>query len=195
MLAPRLAALSLITALAAASCAPRAAALAVPCDSGDADACEQLASRYFLGEGVPRDEVAGAALTRRAATLRGMACAGGDAASCAKNDARWGGGLVVSKPAAALPLDLPRAGKGDAQLVLAVDVLASGEIQVEGRKLASDDALLALARAELEKSPDLRAVIRADASVPHGRVVVVLDRLKQAGVSKIAFGVTPAKGP
>ena len=36
-----------------------------------------------------------------------------------------------------------------------------------------------------------RAVIKADAAVPHGRVIHVLDLLKQAGVAKIAFGVTP----
>jgi biopolymer transport protein ExbD len=43
------------------------------------------------------------------------------------------------------------------------------------------------------KSPDLRAVIRADASVTHGRVIRVLDLLKQAGISKIAFGVARAE--
>ena len=46
------------------------------------------------------------------------------------------------------------------------------------------------------KSPDLRAILRADASVPHGRVIRVLDLLKQAGVTKIAFGVaTVAPAP
>ena len=39
--------------------------------------------------------------------------------------------------------------------------------------------------------PDLRAVIKADAAVTHGRVIHVLDLLKQAHVNKIAFGVTP----
>jgi biopolymer transport protein ExbD len=37
----------------------------------------------------------------------------------------------------------------------------------------------------------VRAVIRADAAVPHGRVVHVMDLLKQADIGKIAFGVTP----
>ena len=40
--------------------------------------------------------------------------------------------------------------------------------------------------------PDLRAVIKADAAVTHGRVIHVLDLLKQAHVNKIAFGVTPS---
>ena len=34
-------------------------------------------------------------------------------------------------------------------------------------------------------------MIRADKTVQHGRIIRVLDLLKQAGVSKIAFGVAP----
>lgn len=59
----------------------------------------------------------------------------------------------------------------------------------DGRSTRS--AILPLARAAREKNPELRAVIKADASVPHGRVIHVLDLLKQAQVSKIAFGVNP----
>ena len=35
------------------------------------------------------------------------------------------------------------------------------------------------------------ALIRADTSVQHGRVIRALDLLKQAGIAKIAFGVSP----
>ena len=31
----------------------------------------------------------------------------------------------------------------------------------------------------------------ADESVPHGKVVRVMDLIKQGGIGKIAFGVTP----
>ena len=48
-----------------------------------------------------------------------------------------------------------------------------------------------LTAAQSEKNPELRAVIRADTTEQHGRVIRALDLLKQAGVSKIAFGVTP----
>jgi len=44
------------------------------------------------------------------------------------------------------------------------------------------------------KNKDLRAVIRADKTVEHGRVIHVLDLLKQAGIAKIAFAVTPMQG-
>ena len=51
------------------------------------------------------------------------------------------------------------------------------------------------AREELAKTPDLRAVIRADTTVQHGRVITVLDLLKTGGITKIAFGVAPIPPP
>ena len=47
------------------------------------------------------------------------------------------------------------------------------------------------ARGDTPRRADLRAVIKADGTVQHQRVIHVLDLLKQAGISKIAFGVTP----
>jgi biopolymer transport protein ExbD len=97
--------------------------------------------------------------------------------------------IMVSQ---SIPLDLPKAAKGqDVQLQFGVELYANGELKVNGTKLANDDAVLALAKEQLAKSADLRAVIRADTTVPHGRVIRVLDLLKQGGVSKIAFGVSP----
>ena len=91
-----------------------------------------------------------------------------------------------------MPLDLPKAAKGEAtQLVFGVEVSASGEIVVDGKKIADDKLLIDEAKKGLAKNKDLRAVIRADKSVQHGRIIRVLDLLKQAGVSKIAFGVAP----
>lgn len=97
--------------------------------------------------------------------------------------------IIVSQ---SLPLDLPKAAAGqEVQLIFGVELHASGDTLVDGKKLANEDAILPLAREAQAKNPELRAVIRADTTVPHGRVIRVLDLLKQAGVSKIAFGVTP----
>ena len=97
--------------------------------------------------------------------------------------------IIVSQ---SLPLDLPKAAAGqEVQLIFGLELHASGETFVDGKKVANDDALLPLAREAQAKNADLRAVIRADQAVPHGRVIRALDLLKQAGVSKIAFGVTP----
>jgi biopolymer transport protein ExbD len=97
--------------------------------------------------------------------------------------------IIVSQ---SLPLDLPPAAKGvDIQMVFGLELHANGDTVVDGKKVASDDAILPLAREAQARSADLRAIIRADTTVQHGRVIRALDLLKQAGVSKIAFGVTP----
>jgi biopolymer transport protein ExbD len=93
----------------------------------------------------------------------------------------------------ALPLDLPKAATGtsDVQVVFSIVLAADGQAMVDSKSIASDDAILQLAREAQAQHPDLRAVIKADAAVPHGRVIRVLDLLKQAHIGKIAFGVTP----
>lgn len=99
--------------------------------------------------------------------------------------------LIVSQ--SSVPLDLPKAtsGRSDIQVIFSVILAADGSTQVDSKPVANDEAILALAAEAAQKTPDLRAVIKADAVVPHGRVIHVLDLLKTAHVSKIAFGVTP----
>ncbi len=92
-----------------------------------------------------------------------------------------------------VPLDLPKAATGtsDVQVVFSIVLAADGRVMVDSQTVPNDDAILPLARDAQAQHPDLRAVIKADAAVMHGRVIHVLDLLKQAHVSKIAFGVTP----
>lgn len=97
--------------------------------------------------------------------------------------------LIVSK---SVPLDLPKAASGsDIQTVFAISLAADGTTQVDSKTVPNDEAVLGLAKAAREKNPELRAIIKADSAVPHGRVIRVLDYLKQAQVAKIAFGVSP----
>lgn len=97
--------------------------------------------------------------------------------------------LIVSK---SVPLDLPKAATGsDIQTVFSIVLASDGTTQVDSKTVPSDDTILASAKAAREKNPELRAIIKADAAVPHGRVIHVLDLLKQAQVAKIAFGVSP----
>ena len=93
-----------------------------------------------------------------------------------------------------IPLDLPKAATGtsDVQVVFSIALAADGRALVDTKPIATDDAILGLARDAQIQHPELRAVIKADAAVTHGRVIHVLDLLKQAHVSKIAFGITPA---
>jgi biopolymer transport protein ExbD len=93
-----------------------------------------------------------------------------------------------------VPLDLPKAATGtsEVQVVFSIVLAVDGRALVDGKVVPNDDAILALAREAQEQHADLRAVIKADAAVTHGRVIHVLDLLKQAHVAKIAFGVSPA---
>lgn len=89
-------------------------------------------------------------------------------------------------------MDLPKASTGnEQQMVFSVELSAAGETAVDSKRVPNEDAILPLAREAQSKTKDLRAVIKADAAVPHGRVVRVMDLLKQAGVAKVAFGVSP----
>lgn len=92
-----------------------------------------------------------------------------------------------------VPLDLPKAAKGtsDVQVVFSIILAADGRAFVDSKPIPNDDAIMALAKDAGTVHPDLRAVIKADAAVTHGRVIHVLDLLKQANVNKIAFGVSP----
>jgi biopolymer transport protein ExbD len=92
-----------------------------------------------------------------------------------------------------VPLDLPKAATGtsDVQVVFSIILATDGRVLVDGKAIPNDEAILQLARDAQAQHADLRAVIKADAAVTHGRVIHVLDLLKQAHVNKIAFGVTP----
>jgi biopolymer transport protein ExbD len=100
--------------------------------------------------------------------------------------------LIVNKDA--LTVDLPKASTGsEVQDILSI-VLAPGEItQINGVAVLSDDALLVQAKASFAKDKEVRAVLKADGTVPHARVMAVLDLLRRAGISKVAFGVVPDK--
>lgn len=91
-----------------------------------------------------------------------------------------------------IQMDLPKAATGsETQTVFSVQLGAGGETVVDSKRVPSEDAILPLAREAHAKNADLRAVIQADSSVQHGRVIRVMDLLKQAGVAKVAFGVSP----
>ena len=91
-----------------------------------------------------------------------------------------------------VPLDLPKVAKGqDLQVFFRIDLAKDGQTFVDDQKLEDAKTILPLAKEALAKNPEVRATIRADAAVSHGRVMQVVDLLKQGGMSKIAFGVSP----
>jgi biopolymer transport protein ExbD len=97
--------------------------------------------------------------------------------------------IIVSQ---GMPMDLPKAASGEeVQNVFSVELTIDGKTRVDSMGVPSDDSISDLAKQAKAKNKDIRAVIRADKKVEHGRVIRVLDLLKQAGVAKIAFAVTP----
>jgi len=98
--------------------------------------------------------------------------------------------IIVSQ---GMPMDLPKSASGEAiQTVFSVELTADGKTRVDSEAVADDEALTPLAKRAKAKNKDLRAVIRADKKVEHGRVIHVLDLLRRSGVAKIAFAVTPS---
>jgi biopolymer transport protein TolR len=96
----------------------------------------------------------------------------------------------------AVPLDLPHAAHGEeVQVILSVILPVRGPMLVNGAALPNDDALADKARVALAGDPELRAVIQADGEVPHRRVIHVLDLLKGAGLTRVAFGALPVEEP
>jgi biopolymer transport protein TolR len=96
----------------------------------------------------------------------------------------------------AVPLDLPHAAHGEeVQVVLSVVVPVQGAILVNGAAVPDDRALIDNARRALAGDPELRAVIQADGAVPHRRIVHMLDLLRDAGVTRVAFGALPDEPP
>ncbi|HEY5958530.1 MAG TPA: biopolymer transporter ExbD [Polyangiaceae bacterium] len=101
--------------------------------------------------------------------------------------------IIVSQ---GMPMDLPKAASGDSiQTVFSVELTADGKTVVDSQPVKDDEAIPPLARAAKTKNKDLRAVIRADKKVEHGRVIHVLDLLNRVGIAKIAFAVSPMTEP
>jgi biopolymer transport protein ExbD len=97
---------------------------------------------------------------------------------------------LVIAPATALPLELPKASRGEAtQVIFSVGLLPDGSTTVNGQRVASDDEILPLVRAEHASHPEVTVVIQADGHIYHERVIHVMDLLSQASISHIAFGV------
>jgi biopolymer transport protein ExbD len=99
---------------------------------------------------------------------------------------------VSTASAVAVPFDLPKAKDVESVMpVLAIEIQRDGTLSAEGKPIRDDEELIDRARAAVRANPDLRVVLFADKDVPFGRVITVMDSLKQGGAGRIAFGVQP----
>jgi biopolymer transport protein ExbD len=89
-----------------------------------------------------------------------------------------------------MPLDLPKAASaGETQTMFTVTIDGAGVLRANDQMITQDVQLRALAAGELQRTPDLRAVLSASSKVEHGQVMHVLDLLRGVGITKVAFGV------
>jgi biopolymer transport protein ExbD len=95
----------------------------------------------------------------------------------------------------AIEVDLPRAASGGETVgpTLALALDREGQLFLDGAP-ATPDATRAAVRAAVAKGPDSRALISADRAVSHGRVVEVIDLLRQEGLTRFAIDVELAEG-
>jgi len=92
-------------------------------------------------------------------------------------------GLKVNLPSgAAQEIDTSKQ-----SLVLVIPL--SGDVAVGG-KLMRDDQLDALFQAAFQRDKSTQVVLKADRGVAHGRVVNLMERAKQAGLTKLAIGTS-----
>jgi biopolymer transport protein ExbD len=92
-------------------------------------------------------------------------------------------GLKVNLPSgAAQEIDTSKA-----SLVLVVPL--SGDVAVGG-KIMRDDQIDALFQAAFQRDKTTQVVLKADKGVAHGRVVNLMERAKQAGLTRLAIGTS-----
>ncbi len=90
-----------------------------------------------------------------------------------------------------IPVDLPRGSTGEnTHVMLAITLDAKGKTFLDAKPV-SDELLRKRVRGARSGDPELRSTIAADGSVPHRRVVQVVDLLRQEGVTRFALNVQP----
>jgi biopolymer transport protein TolR len=99
--------------------------------------------------------------------------------------------FIITAPlmASSIKLDLPRTGAGQPNetpkfVSLAVD--ASGRVFLNDRPVTNDELAAGLAQAAAD-SRDTEVQLRADRTVPYGKVVELMGIANQAGLSRIGF--------
>jgi biopolymer transport protein ExbD len=95
----------------------------------------------------------------------------------------------ISNPS--IPVHVPKAytASPTAPASQSLVLSAQGDLYYRDQPITRDDLLKAL-KLDLSIHPDLKVVLSADGSTPHGQVVDILDLIRQAGVTQIALGVT-----
>jgi biopolymer transport protein TolR len=103
--------------------------------------------------------------------------------------------FIITAPlmASSIRLDLPRsdaAQPGDTPKFVSLVVDAAGKLYLNDKPVTNDELAAALAQAAAD-SRDTEVQLRADRTVPYGRVVELMGIANKAGLSRIGFVTEP----
>ncbi len=98
----------------------------------------------------------------------------------------------IVKPS--IEVELPKAATGNEDQLdttLSIAISASQELELNGEP-STEEAIAARCREVKQREGDkAQAIISADKRVPHGRVVRIIDLVRQNGVLKFAINIDP----
>jgi biopolymer transport protein ExbD len=94
----------------------------------------------------------------------------------------------------AVPVNLPKAASAqkDVRETVNITITKDGEIFLNKAPIALQD-IAPQVQVDLERNPDLLAIISADDQAFHGIIVDVMDEIRLAGVSRLAIAVKPER--
>src|SRR5262245_53558363 len=92
---------------------------------------------------------------------------------------------------ASLKVELPRASSGGSAVQSTLNLVCTrrGELLLDGQPVASPAEAAARIRRQADANPKTQAVIAADRGVEYGRVVELIDLVKQSGITTFALDV------
>jgi biopolymer transport protein ExbD len=95
---------------------------------------------------------------------------------------------VVMRPS--LKIQLPEATTGDKTQYTPFQLVVSSKqnMTLNGEAIQFEN-LKVLAQDFISKNPEGQAVISADAGVPHGEVIAILDQIKLGGIKKLGLSI------
>lgn len=89
-----------------------------------------------------------------------------------------------------ISVNLPKAASGEATQSQQITIVLSGDGKMYlNEKEVELPAILAAAQSAAASNPETQAIISADKEVPHGKVVAVMDMVKQGGIKKFAISI------
>jgi len=98
---------------------------------------------------------------------------------------------------ASIKVALPKAASGGSRVETTVNLIytRAGELLINGETMPSLVAAAAAVRREATANPKVQAVITADKGVEYGKVVELIDLIKQNGVTAFALDVERGSPP